>query len=105
MGILGPNGQPIGDANKTFRLGDFEIASPKPANFFLGHALQVARDALRQSNPLAALQVTNPFQMEPAAQAVFMMAAEELANMAERMKALEAKVKELEKGKSDGSIS
>ncbi len=105
MGILGPNGQPIGDGNKTFRLGDFEIASPKSANFFLGHALQVARDALRQSNPLAALQVSNPFQMEPAAQAVFMMAADEIVKMGKRMKALEDKVEELEKGKVDGASS
>lgn len=105
MGIVGPNGQPIGAGNKTFRIGDFEIGSPKPPTFFLSHALQVARDALRQSNPMAAMQVSNPFQMEPAAQAVFMMAADELAKMAERMKALEAKVEELQNGKVDGSGS
>lgn len=102
MGIVGPNGRPIGADNKTFRLGDFEIASPKPANFFLGHALQVARDALRQSNPMAAMQVSNPFQMEPAAKAVFMMAAEELSKMTQRLEALEARVEELEHGKVDG---
>jgi hypothetical protein len=77
-------------------MGKFEIGSPKEPEFFLGHALQVAQNALRQTNPVAAMQVVNPFQMEPAAQAVFMMAAEALEKMTKRVEDLERRVEELQ---------
>lgn len=92
MAIVGIDGHPLGDEIKKYEIDGFAIETPKSRDFFLQQALQFAIQMLRSSNPAAASQVRNPFHMEPAAQAVFMMVAEKFAEQEDRIASLEAKL-------------
>lgn len=103
MAIVGPDGRPIGPENKKYQIGEFALETPQDSDFFLQQALQFAFQMLRASNPMAAAQVQNPFHMEPAAQAVFMMVADKLAGQEDRIASLEAKLAIGSKGSPDES--
>lgn len=103
MAIVGLDGHPIGPGTKKYEIGDFALETPKHSDFFLQQALQIAMQMMRSTNPAAASQVRNPFHMEPAAQAVFMMVAEKFAEQEERLASLEAKLESGSKGTADES--
>jgi hypothetical protein len=75
-----------------YKLGEFALSSPIAPEQYLAKALELSRSALRQRNPMAALQVSNPFQMEPAAQGVFMLVCRELELLRARVQELEAQL-------------
>lgn len=104
MAILGPDGQPATDL-REYKVGSFGIKTPKPPEFFLQLAVQQAAQVIGQHDPVAAMQVRNPFQMAPAAQAVFMLAAEALAAQGERIAQLEAKLEGDRNDAPDGPSS
>lgn len=97
--ILRPDGQPTDVEATEYELGSFSLKTPIPAEAYLSKALDYARAAMRQQNPLAAMNIGNPFQMEPAAQAVFMLAVQEIGLLKERLAELESK---LEEGSDEG---
>jgi len=105
MAIVGLDGHPLGDEIKKYEIDGFALETPKPRDFFLQQALQFAMQMMRSTNPAAASQVRNPFHMEPAAQAVFMMFADKFAEQEDRIASLEAKLEAGSKGAADESSS
>jgi hypothetical protein len=90
MGIVGPDGRPAEREATEYKIGDFGFKTNALPNEMLGQALNVARAMMAQRDPIGARTLTNPFQVEPAAQAVFMFLVQELARLEGRIEELEA---------------
>lgn len=91
MAILNAQGEAIEDV-KEYRVSTFAIQTAKPPEFFLQLALQQAVEKFRHHDPMTAMRVKNPFQIEPGAQALLMLVADALKAQDERIAELEAKL-------------
>jgi hypothetical protein len=98
MAILGPDGHPVGPEAIGYKIGSFGIQTAQPPEYFLQMAVAQASKTMMQ-------QVANPFQLEPAAQAAFMLVAGVLEKQEERIAQLEAKLEGSEKAALDESDS
>jgi len=93
--ILGPDGERADRPVINYTIGEFGIDSPNDPAHYLQRAMRTAFDALvRSGQGNAASKLSNPFQMEPGAQAVFMLVANEFKRLSERIAELESQVQE-----------
>jgi hypothetical protein len=97
--VLGPDGEIADRPVIKYAIGEFGIDSPNDPAYYLQKAMRFAFDALvRSGNGPAASKLSNPFQMEPGAQAVFMLCAAEFKRLNDRIDELEAKLDESSDG-------
>lgn len=120
MGLIDPSGKPVDVKSmkakpRTYKVGNVRVETPETPELTLGNALANAQQAIASQAAAAAMhqgaghagaqqaalkamgQVVSPFQVEPCAQAVFMLLAQEIEwrdqlidNLNERLRIVEA---------------
>jgi hypothetical protein len=97
MTIVGPDGRPAERERVEYKVSDFGFETNEKPDEVLGVALARAREAMSSRDPLGAATISNPFVMEPCAQAVFMYLAIAVAELRQERDALVERVEALEK--------